>query len=211
MSVLAISTPVTGTREKAVETAGAVETTEVGKNGKESNGEYPNLARVPCIQYPIIFRKKSVSMLVLLNSGSEVNAIHPTLAQKLKLPIRPTDVGAQKIDGTMLDTFEIVVTAFSVTNKANRVRFFKETFLMANVSLEVILGMLFLTLSGANVNFLGRKLWWRTYTIKKALPTTRCIELVDKKEFAAAMLDLEHETYVVYIGSFSSDASPSSS
>ena len=103
----------------------AVESTEVGKGGAESKGEYPSLARAPCIRYPITFRKKSVSMSAFPDSGSEVNAIHPTLARKLGLPIRPTDVGAQKIDGTTLDTLEMVVTAFSVTDKANRVRFFE--------------------------------------------------------------------------------------
>ena len=49
------------------------------------------------------------------------------------------------------------------------------------------------------------------YTTKEALPTTRRIELVGKKEFAAAELDPEHETYVVHVGSVSSVASPSSS
>ena len=38
VSVLAISTPMIGTREEMVETA------EVGKDGDESKGEYPNLA-----------------------------------------------------------------------------------------------------------------------------------------------------------------------
>ena len=98
-------------------------------------------------------------MSALFDSGSEVNAIHPTLIRKLGLPVRPTDVGAQKIDGTMLDTFGMVVTAFSVTDKANRVRFFEETFLVANVSPEIVLGIPFLTLSDADVNFSGQKLW----------------------------------------------------
>ena len=86
VSVSATSTPVTEAREEADETAEAVETveavesTEVGKGGAESEGEYPSLARVPCIRYPITFRKKSVSLSALLDSGSEVNAIHPTLA-----------------------------------------------------------------------------------------------------------------------------------
>ena len=101
-------------------------------------------------------------VLVLLDSGSEVNAIYPTFVWELGLPIRTMDIGAQKIDGIMLDTFEMVVVAFSVIDKANRVRFFEETFLVANVSPEVFLGMPFLTLSGANVDFFGRKLWWRT-------------------------------------------------
>ena len=64
-----------------------------------------DLAQVPCIR--------------------EVNAIHPTFAKELGLPIRPTDVEAQKIDGTTLDTHRVVIAAFPVTDKANRVRFFK--------------------------------------------------------------------------------------
>ena len=204
--------PVTGIRKGAVETAEAVETAGAGtKNGEESEGEYLNLAWVPCIWYPITFRKKSVLVLVLFDSGSKVNAIHPTFARELGLPIRPTDIGAQKIDNTILDIFGMVVTAFSVPDKANRVRFFKETFLVANVSLEVVLGMLFLTLSGADVDFLGRELWWKTYINKEAFPTTRCVKLVGKKEFVAATLDPEHETYVVHVGSVSSVVLPSSS
>ena len=58
----------------------------------------------------------------------------------------------------MLDTFGMVVIAFSVTDKANQVKFFEKTFLVANVSLEVVFGMLFFTLSNADVDFLGREL-----------------------------------------------------
>ena len=95
---------------------------------------------------------------VLLDSGSEVNAIHPTLTWELGLSIRPTDIGAQKIDDTIVDTFEIVVTAFSMTRKANRVGFFEKTFLVANVSPEVVFWTFFFTLNDANVDFLGREL-----------------------------------------------------
>ena len=110
-----------------------------------------------------------------------------------------------------MDTFGMGVAAFSVTNKANRIKFFEKSFLMANVSLEVVFGMLFFTLSGANVDFLGRELRWRIYTTKKAFLTTRRVELVDKKEFAAAALDPESETFVVYIASLSSDTLSNSS
>ena len=76
---------------------------------------------------------------------------------------------------------------------------------MANVSPEVVLGMPFLTLSGADVDFLGQELRWKTYTTQKALPTTRRVELVRKKEFAVAALDLEHEIFVVHAASLSSN------
>ena len=96
-----------------------------------------------------------MSVSALFNSSSEVNAIHPTFAWEIGLSIRPTDVGTQKINSTMLDSFEIVVIAFSVMDKAYRVKFFEKTFQVANISLEVILGMFFLTLSDADINFLG--------------------------------------------------------
>ena len=98
----------------------------------------------------------------------------------------------------------MVVAAFSVENKANRVRFFEETFLVANVSPEVVLGMPFLILSGADIDFSGQELRWRTYTTEEVLPTTRRVKLVGKKEFAATALDPEYETYVVHVASLSS-------
>ena len=98
-----------------------------------------------------------------------------------------------------------------LTDKVNRVRFFEETFLVANVNPEVVFGIFFLTLSGADVNFLGRKLRWRTYTTKKAFPTTRCIKLVGKKKFATTALDPKSEIFVVHIALLSSDTLPSSS
>ena len=94
-------------------------------------------------------------MQALIDLRNEVNAMHLSFAKQLGLPIRPIDVGAQKIDGTTLDNHGIVVVAFSLVDKVNRVRFFEETFLVANVSPKVVLGMPFLILSGADVDFSG--------------------------------------------------------
>ena len=93
----------------------------------------------------------------------------------------------------------MVVAAFLVTDKANQVKVFEKKILVANVSLEVVFEMFFLTLSGADVDFLGQKLWWRTYTIQKALSTTKYIKLIKKKEFAFVVLDLKYETFIIYI------------
>ena len=147
----------------------------------------------------------------MVNFGIKVNAIHLTFAKQLGFPIRPTNVGVQKINGTTLNTHGIVVAAFSVLDKANQVRFFEETFLVVNISPKVVFGMPFPTLSNVDVDYSSRELQWRTYTTKKALPTTRRVELVGRKEFAVAALNPKHETYIVYVGSVNSDASPSSS
>lgn len=58
----------------------------------------------------------------------------------------------------MLNTYEIVVRTFLVTKKANQVRFFEDTFLVANVGLKVVFEMLFLTLSSVDINFLNCEL-----------------------------------------------------
>ena len=83
------------------------------------------------------------------------------------------------------------------------------TFVVTNVDPEIVFEMSFPTLSGRNVDFLDRKLRLRNYIIKKALPTTRHVELVGKKEFTVIALDPEHETFVIYLASLSSITSPS--
>ena len=45
-----------------------------------------------------------------------------------------------------------------MVDKTNRVGFFEETFLVANISLEIVFKMSFLILSGADVDFLGQEL-----------------------------------------------------
>ena len=98
----------------------------------------------------------------------------------------------------------MVVAVITVVNKANQLRFFGETFLVANISPEIVLGMLFLILSNGDVDFLGQKLWWRMYTTEKALPTTKHVKLVGKEEFVAAVLKPEYKTYIVHVLFFTS-------
>ncbi len=79
-------------------------------------------------------------------------------AQQLGLKIRKTNVGAQKIDGTILETYRMVVSTFSMLDKDGREKFFEESFLLANVSPNILLGMPFLTMSNTDVNFQARNL-----------------------------------------------------
>lgn len=65
--------------------------------------------------------------------------------------------------------------------------------------MEVVLGMLFLTLSNANIQFTEKELTWRYYIAAKALPTTKWVELIDKKKFAKTVLDKESETFVMHV------------
>ena len=83
------------------------------------------LDRMPCIYYPVQFRKdKGATIWALIDSASKVNAMTPAYAKQLGLQVRKTDVGAQKIDGLSLRTFEMVITCFWVEDKLGRAWFF---------------------------------------------------------------------------------------
>ena len=97
----------------------------------------------------------------------------------------------------------MVIFVFQVIDKLGRVRFFQEIFLLANTSMEVILGMLFLSFSNADIQFTEKKLIWRSYTAKEAPLIIQRIELIDKKEFAKVALDENIETFVLHMSSLS--------
>ncbi len=110
---------------------------------------------VPCIWYPVTLKNQTEALLDL---GSEFNAMSQAFAQQLGLKIRKTNVGAQKINGTTLENYGMVVSTFLVSNKDKKERFFEKSFLLANVNPDIMLGMPFLTMSNANVDFQARDL-----------------------------------------------------
>ncbi len=120
-------------------------------------------------------------------------------AKELGVTTRKTSVGAQKIDGSPLETYEMVSTSFLLQDSLGRVRFFEETFLLADTSIEVVLGMPFPALNNADFQFVAEELTWRSYTAAEALPTTSRVKLIDKKEFAKAALNENSETFIVHV------------
>ncbi len=72
------------------------------------------------------------------------------LVNQLGLKTQKTNIGAQKSDGTTLETYGMVVFTFSILNKDDRERFFKMSFLL---ELHIVLKMLFLTMSNIDIDF----------------------------------------------------------
>ena len=117
------------------------------------------LDKVFCIYYSVQFRKdKSKDVLALLDCGSEINAMTLAYTVHLSLKVTMTNVGAQKVDGSSLVSYGIVIATFQVVDKLDCSWFFKETFLLADISMEVVLGMLFLIFSNADVQFAEKEL-----------------------------------------------------
>ncbi len=79
-------------------------------------------------------------------------------AIKLSFTIYKTSVGVQKIDGLLLETYDIVLASFLLQDSQEKVWFFEETFLLANTSIKMVLGMLFLAFSNADFEFGAKEL-----------------------------------------------------
>lgn len=54
---------------------------------------------------------------MLINLGSKINAMRPSFAQELSFQVCWTNIGAQKINGSKLETFNIVIAFFLVDDK----------------------------------------------------------------------------------------------
>ena len=93
-------------------------------------------------------------------------------AAKINLTPKSTNVGAQKIDGSSLETYGIVSVEFLLQDSHGQVRFFEKTFLLTDTNMEVVLGMLFLSLSNVNFQFSAREFNRRSYITAEVLPTT---------------------------------------
>ena len=87
----------------------------------------------------------------------------------------------------------MVIAGFSLQDKLGRVRFFEETFLLADTRKEVVLGM---PSSTSPMQIYGLQ---RRSLNAAALPATKRVELIDRREFVATALNADNETFMVHV------------
>lgn len=64
------------------------------------------------IHYVVQFKKNMAEIRALIDSESELNAMALTYMKKLDLLMQKTDIEAQKIDRSILQTYGIVIAGF---------------------------------------------------------------------------------------------------
>lgn len=82
-------------------------------------------------------------------------------------------------------------------------QFYKEIFLLADISMDITLEMLFVMLRNIEIDYISCHICWKTDIITKIILTTSKVELIEKKEFIAAAFDLRNKAFVVYVASIS--------
>ena len=73
---------------------------------------------IPCIYYLIWFKKNKVQALI--NFGSKVNVMTPAYLLKLGLKVRFINIKAQKINGFIVETFEMILASFQIEDKLSQ-------------------------------------------------------------------------------------------
>lgn len=73
---------------------------------------------------------------------------------------------------------------FFASGYTENILFFNKTFLLADISIEIVLEMPFFALSNVDIWFAKKKFAWISYITSKNLPTTQKMKLINKKLFA---------------------------
>lgn len=94
----------------------------------------------------------------LINFSSKINAITLAYVAELGFTTQKTSIGVQKIDNLLLEIYDIVLARFLIQDNLKKIYFFKETFLLANRNIKVILEILFLAFSNTDFQFDVKKL-----------------------------------------------------
>lgn len=94
----------------------------------------------------------------------------------------------------------MVLAVFYIKHKLGQVKFFDKTFLVPDISIDIIFGILFLLLSNVNVQFVEIEgLTWRNHNAVTIPLTIKNVKLIKKGEFAVAIVDKKAKTFVVHL------------
>lgn len=89
---------------------------------------------------------------------------------------------------------------FWLRDNLEKVWFFKEIFLLADIGIEVVLGIVFLSLRNVDVGFAELwKLILMSNNIAEILHIASWVELIHKKKFAKVVVDENSEIFVIYV------------
>lgn len=80
-----------------------------------------------------------------------MNTMNLAFAAKLNISTLPISISAKKINRFTFKTFDMVIARFLIQDKSNKIRFFEEIFLLADTILNIVLRMLFLAFSNADI------------------------------------------------------------
>ncbi len=108
---------------------------------------------------------------VLVDSKSKVKAISQALVLPLGPKIQKTNVRAQKSNVIILETNKMIISTFFILDKDSKGRFFEKNFLLTDVKLDIVFGILFLIMNNIDIYFQAQELQWKFTSLKTYFQT----------------------------------------
>ena len=110
----------------------------------------------------------------MFDPQSEVNAITPVYIAYLGFKVQKSDVSTKKIDNSLQEIYGIVIATLQVLDKLAHSSFFQKTFLLAEISIQVVFACfsLFLVMLTSNLP--------RTNSLKGPIPLSKLCALPKK-------------------------------
>ena len=124
--------------------------------------------------------------------------MHLNFAKKFSLQVYKIRVVTLNIDCLKLDTFSMIIVSFFIEDKERMFQFFIET-LLVDISIDVTLKIPFFILNNIKINFIGRYIYWKTYTVVEIFLKIRQAKLIRKRGFANAIFHSKNRAFIIYI------------
>lgn len=112
------------------------------------------------------------------------------------------NISTYKVIFTSLKTFIIVLIILEIKDKEWKSWLLEKTFLFSNFSMEIVFKMLFFNSTNIEMNFLELEIVKKNNLYIKTISITKQVKWIDKKEFIIAALELEKESYIIYMTLF---------
>lgn len=112
-------------------------------------------------------------MGTLIDLDSRINVMQSSFVRRLGLCICKINKNIEKIDGSSLKIYGIVIAYFQVDNKDGKPCFFKVIFMLAEIYMDIAFRILYISLSNVKININNRNLRCRSYTVVKILLNIR--------------------------------------
>ena len=77
--------------------------------------------------------------------------------KKLGLQTQKTNFATSKIDELQIDTFDNIIARLQVLSKLAKAHLLQKNFLLANINIEMVLGLFFLIVNNAYINLQKKK------------------------------------------------------
>lgn len=149
----------------------------------EEGPTFKDLETVKCITWNIKLNQGKEKVPAPLDSGSKANLISQAYATQFPLKIIDTSWGLATINKQQISTQDMVIAGFEITDSADHTRWFEETFLIADISQQVVLGTPFLKLGDPNMSWSVRTFHLRQWDLETALVTTNRVDIINPKDF----------------------------